>query len=67
MKASSLVSETARDQQSLDCKLIDINDRTEILIWSFVLKVSPVELKQAIAKVGPSATKVREHFGLSSY
>jgi hypothetical protein len=46
-----------------DNKRIDLHDRNEVRHWTQSLGVSEEELKRAVAQVGTSAQKVREHLG----
>jgi hypothetical protein len=43
-----------------DNRRIDMNDRDEVRHWSKSLGVTPEQLKDAAARVGTSAEKVRE-------
>ena len=43
-----------------DNRRIDIHDPNELRHWSHSLGVSPDQLKEAVARVGTSAEKVRE-------
>ena len=43
-----------------DNKRIDVNDPNELRNWSKSLGVTPEQLKDAVARVGTSAEKVRE-------
>jgi hypothetical protein len=43
-----------------DNKRIDVNDPDELRHWSKSLGVTPEQLKDAVARVGTSAEKVRE-------
>jgi hypothetical protein len=43
-----------------DNKRIDIHDPDEVRHWSKSLGVTPEQLKEAVARVGTSAEKVRE-------
>jgi hypothetical protein len=47
--------------------MIDVQDPESIASWSSALIVSPIELKQAAAKVGASSIKIRAYFGLSAF
>jgi hypothetical protein len=47
--------------------LIDAQNPHDILNWSSQFMVTPVELKHALTKVGASAAKVRDYFGLSVF
>jgi hypothetical protein len=43
-----------------DNRRIDIHDPNEVRHWSQSLGVTPEQLKEAVARVGTSAEKVRE-------
>jgi hypothetical protein len=43
-----------------DNKRIDVHDPDEVRHWSKSLGVTPEQLKEAVARVGTSAEKVRE-------
>jgi hypothetical protein len=49
-----------------DRERIDVNDPHELRNWSKSLHKTPDEIKDAVRVVGNSATKVREHLGLSA-
>jgi hypothetical protein len=55
------MSDNKTDRASPDNKRIDVNDPDELRNWTKSLGVTPERLKQAVAKVGTSAAKVREH------
>ena len=44
-----------------DNKRIDVNDPNELRNWSKALNTTPERIKEAVAKVGTSEDKVREH------
>jgi hypothetical protein len=46
-----------------DRKRINVNEDYEVRDWSKKFKVSPEELKKAVAKVGDSAEPVKKHLG----
>lgn len=46
-----------------DASKINIHEPYEVNWWCHELGVSPTQLKDAVAKVGVSAAKVKEHFG----
>jgi hypothetical protein len=46
-----------------DNKRIDIHDPNEVRHWSQSLGVTPEQLKEAVARVGTSAQRVRESLG----
>ena len=59
---------TEKNESSQDAgSFIDMLDPANILSWSYRLVVTPIELKQAVAKVGSSAARVRAYFGLSDF
>lgn len=43
-----------------DNKRIDVHDPDELRHWSKSLSVTPEQLKEAVARVGTSAEKVRD-------
>jgi|GEM_PF-2183735 Protein of unknown function (DUF3606). len=48
-----------------DAITIDTFDHATLLRWSYRLVVTPLELKQAIARVGSSVARIRAYFGLT--
>jgi hypothetical protein len=46
-----------------DNKRIDIHDPNEVRHWSQSLGITPEQLKEAVARVGTSAQRVRESLG----
>ena len=57
------MSDSKQARNSPDNKRIDVNDRDEVRHWTKSLGVTEEQLKSAVAKVGTSAQKVREHLG----
>jgi hypothetical protein len=54
------MSDDKTQRGSPDNKRIDIHDPDEVRHWSKSLGVTPEQLKEAVARVGTSAQKVRE-------
>lgn len=50
-----------KDKTGHDRKLINLNEPYEVRDWTKSLGVSEEELRRAVAAVGNSADKVREH------
>ena len=46
-----------------DGKLISLKEEHEVRYWTNALGISKEELERAVAAVGHSAEKVREHLG----
>jgi hypothetical protein len=55
------MSDDKSKRGSPDRDRIDVHDPNEVRNWSKSLGVSPEKLKEAVAQVGTSASKVREH------
>jgi DNA-binding protein H-NS len=54
------MSDDKSQRNAPDNKRIDVNDPNEVRHWSKSLGVTPEQLKEAVARVGTSAEKVRE-------
>jgi len=50
-----------KSKTGLDRKLINLNEPYEVRDWTKSLGVTEEELRRAVATVGNSADKVREH------
>lgn len=48
-----------------DRSLISLKEKHEVTYWTAALNVSKEELERAVAQVGHSAAKVREHLDKS--
>jgi len=57
------MSDDKSNRGSPDNKRIDIHDPNEVRHWTKSLGVSEQQLKDAVARVGTSAEKVRESLG----
>ena len=57
------MADDKHNRGSPDNKRIDVHDRNEVRHWTESLGVSEEALKSAVAQVGTSAQKVREHLG----
>ena len=55
------MTDSKQNRGSPDSKRIDVNDPNEVRNWAKSLGVSAEKLKEAVAKVGSSAEKVRAH------
>lgn len=55
------MSDNKSDRSSPDNKRIDVNDSDELRNWTKSLNVTSERLKDAVAKVGTSAEKVKAH------
>jgi len=56
------MSDNKSKKRPLDAFKINVNEEYELRYWSKTLKVSPDELREAVDKVGPQASKVRQYF-----
>jgi len=56
------MSDNKSVKRPLDAFKININEDYELRYWSKTLNVSPDELREAVNKVGPQASKVRQYF-----
>lgn len=56
------MSDNKSVKRPLDAFKININEDYELRYWSKTLKVSTEELREAVNKVGPQASKVRQYF-----
>jgi hypothetical protein len=54
------VSDDKAQRGAPDDRRIDVNDPDEIRHWSKSLGVTPEQLKDAVARVGTAAEKVRD-------
>jgi hypothetical protein len=57
------MTDDKHNRGSPDNRRIDVHDRNEVRHWTQSLGVSEDELKMAVAQVGTSAQRVREHLG----
>jgi hypothetical protein len=55
------MADDKQNRGSPDRQRIDVNDPDELRNWSKSLNATPEQIKEAVAKVGPTAEKVREH------
>ncbi len=56
------MSDNKMKKRPLDAFKINVNEEYELRYWSKTLNVSPDELIEAVNKVGPQASKVRQYF-----
>jgi hypothetical protein len=54
------MSDDKSKKRPLDAFKINVHEDYELRYWSKTLKVSPDELKEAVSKVGPQASRVRQ-------
>jgi hypothetical protein len=57
------MSDDKSQRGSPDNTRIDIHDPDEVRHWTQSLGITPEQLKEAVARVGTSAQKVRESLG----
>ncbi len=55
------MSDNQNKKRPLDAFKINVQEDDELKYWSKTLKVSPDELIDAVSKVGPQASKVRQY------
>lgn len=55
------MSDNRSKKRPLDAFKINVHEDYEVQYWSKTLKVSPDELVDAVNKVGPQASKVRQY------
>lgn len=55
------MSDNKNKKRPLDAFKINVNEDYEVQYWAKTLKVSADELVDAVKKVGPQASKVRQY------